>query len=150
VCTCVHCSNTRLRHRAARTGVQSDVSPPFTTPLSKSRNVPLTTLHHRARGRPSREAKAQSQQYLTPSEEKGLERYTKLMSDLGIHVRIKFLPSLTFNIARQRSTTEKSIKPPGKNWPQGFQKRHPGLMSRRLKARDWQRHENNIYDKIVR
>jgi hypothetical protein len=31
-------------------------------------NVLLSTLHHRARGRRSREAKAQSQQYLTPCE----------------------------------------------------------------------------------
>jgi hypothetical protein len=118
--------------------------------ISKSSNVPLTTLHHRARGRRPKKEKDQSQQYLTPSEEKGLERYIKLMSDLGIHVRIKFLPSLAFNIARQRSITEKSIKPPGKNWPQGFQKRHPGLMSRRLRPLDWQRHEDNIYDKITR
>jgi DDE superfamily endonuclease len=40
----------------------------------------------------------------------------KLMSDLGNPVRIKFIPSLAFSIARQRSTTVKAIKPPGKNW----------------------------------
>ena len=33
-------------------------------------NVPRSTLHARARGRRSIEAKAQSQQYLTPAEEK--------------------------------------------------------------------------------
>jgi hypothetical protein len=31
VCTCFHCSNTRLRYIAARTGVRSDVSTPFKT-----------------------------------------------------------------------------------------------------------------------
>jgi hypothetical protein len=32
-------------------------------------NVPRSTLHHRARGRPSIDAKAQGQQYLEPCEE---------------------------------------------------------------------------------
>ncbi|OBT69721.1 hypothetical protein VE03_00858 [Pseudogymnoascus sp. 23342-1-I1] len=76
--------------------------------MSKRKNVPLSTLHHRARGRPSKEKAAQGKQYLTPSEEITLEKYLKLMSDLGNPVRIKFLPSLAFSIARQRSTTERS------------------------------------------
>jgi hypothetical protein len=49
-----------------------------------------------------------------PSEEKALEKYLKLMADLGNPVRIKFLPALAFSIARQRSTN-KATKPPGKN-----------------------------------
>jgi hypothetical protein len=77
------------------------------------------------------------------------ESLLKLMSDFGNLVRIKFLPLLAFSIARQRSTTNKAIKPPGKNWAQGFQKRHPTLKSRRVRAMDWKRHENNIYDKIT-
>ncbi|KFZ25297.1 hypothetical protein V502_00221 [Pseudogymnoascus sp. VKM F-4520 (FW-2644)] len=117
--------------------------------ISKRKNVPLSTLNHRAHGRPSIEQKAQGQQYLTPSEEKALEKYLKLMSDLGNHVRIKFVPSLAFSIARQRSTTDKAIKPPNKNWPQGFSKRHPALKSRRVRAMDWKRHDNNIYNKIT-
>jgi len=28
-------------------------------------------------------------------------------------------------------------------------KRHPAIKSRRAKAIDWKRHENNIYDKII-
>lgn len=72
----------------------------------------------------------------------------KLISDLGNPVRIKFLPSLAFSIARQRSTTNKAIKPPGKNWAQGLEKRHPALKSRRVRAIDWKRHKTNIYDKI--
>ncbi|KAF1835739.1 hypothetical protein BDW02DRAFT_596979 [Decorospora gaudefroyi] len=35
----------------------------------------------------------------------------------------KFIPSLAFSIARKRSTTSKTIKPPGKNWPRAFEKR---------------------------
>jgi hypothetical protein len=91
--------------------------------ISKRSNVRVSTLHHRARGRRSKEQKAQSQQYLTPSEEKGLEKFLKLISDLGNPVRIKFVPSLAFSIARQRSTADKAIKPPGKNWAQSFEKR---------------------------
>ena len=83
--------------------------------ISKRRNVPLSTLHHRAQGRPSKEQKAQGQQYLTLSEEKALENFLKLVSDLGYPVRIKFIPFLAFSIARQRSMTGKAIKPPGKN-----------------------------------
>ena len=117
--------------------------------MSKRKNVPLSTLHHRARGRPSKEKAAQGKQYLTPSEEIALEKYLKLMADLGNHVRIKFLPSLAFSIARHRSTTDKAIKPPNKNWPQGFSKRHPALKSKRVRAMDWKRHDNNIYNKIT-
>jgi len=67
---------------------------------SKRSRVPLSTLHHHAQGRRSKEQKAQSQQYLTPSEEKALEQYLKGISDLGNPVRIKFVPSLAFVIAR--------------------------------------------------
>ena len=116
---------------------------------SKRSGVPLTTLYYRNHGRRSKEEKAQGQQYLTPSEEKALERYLKLMADLGNPVRIKFLPLLAFSIARQRSTTNKVIKAPSKNWAQAFQKRHPALKSRRVRAMAWERHENNIYDKIT-
>jgi hypothetical protein len=50
---------------------------------SKRSGVPLTTLYHRHHGRRSKEQKAQSQQYLTPPEEKALEKYLKLIADLG-------------------------------------------------------------------
>ena len=87
---------------------------------SKRSGVPLTTLYYRNLGRRSKEEKAQGQQYLTPSEEKALEKYLKLMADLGNPVQIKRLSSLTFSIAYQRSTTNTATKPPGKNWAQGF------------------------------
>jgi hypothetical protein len=50
---------------------------------SKRSGVPLTTLYYRDHRRPSREEKAQGQQYLTPLEEKALKKYLKLMADLG-------------------------------------------------------------------
>ncbi|KAF2874193.1 hypothetical protein BDV95DRAFT_474614, partial [Massariosphaeria phaeospora] len=89
---------------------------------------------------------AHSQQYLTPEEEKAMVKFLLLMSSLGHPVRIKFLPSLAFSIARRRSnvTTNNLIKPPGKNWPRAFETRHPELKARRVKAIDWKRHEGNI------
>jgi hypothetical protein len=47
---------------------------------SKRNGVPLTTLYYRDHGRRLREAKAEGQLYLTPSEEKALEKYLKLMT----------------------------------------------------------------------
>ncbi|KAG9244696.1 hypothetical protein BJ878DRAFT_420801, partial [Calycina marina] len=105
---------------------------------SKPGGVPLHTLYYRDHGRPSMEAKANGQIYLSPSEKKGLEKYLKLITDLGNSVRIKCLPALAFCVARQRSTN-KATKPPGKNCPRGFQKRHPVLKPRR----------NNVYDRIT-
>jgi hypothetical protein len=93
--------------------------------ISKRSGVRLTTLYHRHYGRRSKEEKAQGQQYLTPLEEKALEKYLKLIANLGNPVQIKCLPSLAFSIARQRSTTQKVTKPPNKNWAQAFQKHHP-------------------------
>jgi hypothetical protein len=77
-------------------------------------------------------------------------KFLLLMSSLRHPVRIKFLPSLAFSIARRRSsvTTNDPIKPPSKNWPRAFEKRHPELKARRVKAMDLKRHKNNIYYKI--
>jgi hypothetical protein len=77
------------------------------------------------------------------------------MSKNGFPIPVKYLPSLAFIIARQRSSvfqapaSDVTIKPPGKNWPQAFHKRHPELKAKRVKALDWNRHDNNIYDKTV-
>jgi hypothetical protein len=111
--------------------------------------VPHTTLHHRHRGRASKETKAQRQQYLTPEEEKAMVKFLLLMSSLGHPVRIKFIPSLAFSIACRRSTAVKSIKPPGKNWAQAFERRHTILKARRVRAIDWKRHDKYIYPKII-
>jgi hypothetical protein len=68
------------------------------------------------------------------------------MSDLGQPVRIKYIPSLAFSIARQRSIV---TKPPNKNWPRAFEKRNPELKARRVRSIDWKRHEKNTYVKIT-
>ncbi len=104
--------------------------------MSKRKNVPLSTLHHRVFRRRSREEKAQSQQYLIPSEEKALERFLKVMSDFGNPVQIKFLPLLALSIACQCSTTNRAIKPLSKNWAQASEKRYPAPKPRRVRAID--------------
>ena len=43
--------------------------------LAERSNVARSTLHHRARGRRSKEEQNQSQQYLTPSEEKAVIKF---------------------------------------------------------------------------
>jgi hypothetical protein len=99
-------------------------------------NISYSTLYHRARGRPSREEKAQSQQYLTPWEEDVLVKYLLQMSDLGQSVRMKFIPSLAFSITRHRPITERPLKAPGRNWAKALEKRHPILLARRVKPLD--------------
>jgi hypothetical protein len=116
--------------------------------LAEHGEVALFTLHHRARGRRLRKEKDQSQQYLTPSEEKAVVKFLLQMSDLRQPVRIKYIPSLAFSVARQRST-DKQPKTLGKNWVRSFSRRHPALKARKIQALDWNRHPNNIYDKIT-
>ena len=112
-------------------------------------NIPLSTLYHRAKGRRSREEKAQSQQYLTPDEEKTVVRSLLLTSSLDKPVRIKFIPSLAFSVARRRCAANRLGKPPGKNLPRAFQKRHLELKLRRVKAINRQHHKKNTYAKIT-
>jgi hypothetical protein len=123
--------------------------------LSKPSKVPRTTLWNRAHGRPSIKEKAASQQYLTPAEEKALVEYLLRMASYGFPLPVKYLRSLALIIALQRSSVfqapinDGTIKPPGKNWPQAFYKRHPELSPKRVKALDWNRHDNNIYEKTA-
>jgi hypothetical protein len=150
----IPCRDTAQQAKMDRASQALAAGLPFDAPrtyaaLAEHSEVPLSTLHHRAHGRRSREQKAQSQQYLTPQEEQALAKFLLQMSGLGSPVRIKFLPSLAFIVARQRSTTNTAIKPPGKNWAQAFEKRHPELKTRRVRAIDWKRHEINIYEKIT-
>jgi hypothetical protein len=110
--------------------------------------VARSTLHARDNGRPPRKEKDQGQQYLTPSEEKAVVKLLLHMGKLGKPVPVKYIPSLAFSIASKRSTN-RPPKPPGRNWPRAFEKRHPELKARKVRALDWDRHPNNIYDKMV-
>ena len=151
ICMYAHPASNQLMDQASQVlaqGLPLDVPRTYAI-LAERGEVPLSTLHHRARGRRSKEQKAQNQQYLTPSEEKALVEFVLRMSDLGNPIRIKFLPSLALSIARRRSLTDRATKPPGKKWAHAFKRRHPTLKSRRVGALDWKRHGNNIYKKIV-
>ncbi|KAF2827734.1 hypothetical protein CC86DRAFT_290245 [Ophiobolus disseminans] len=92
--------------------------------------------------------KAQSQQYLRSWEEDAPVRFLLQMADLDQPVRVKFVPSLAFCIARHRAEATRPSKPPGKNWARAFEKRHPNMHARRVKALDWNRHERSIYWKM--
>lgn len=125
--------------------------------LSEERDCPRTTLWFRAHGRPSKAEKAQRQQYLTPSERKALVEYLLRMPRKGFLVLVKHLRPLALIIVRQRSSVfqapsadeDEAIELPGKNWPQAFYKSHPELNPKQVKALDWNRHDNNIYEKIT-
>ena len=103
----------------------------------------------------SRREKAEGRQYLTPSGEKALADYLLRMSNNGFPIPVKFLHSLAVIIKRQCSSIfqipapDDMIRLPGKNWAQGFYKRHQGLKTRKVKALDWGRHDNSIYDKVT-
>lgn len=58
------------------------------------------------------------------------------------------MPSIAFNLARQRPPADRPSKPPGKNWVQRFHKRHADtLKAQKSGALDWNRF--NIYDKVT-
>lgn len=64
-------------------------------------------------------------------------------------MRIKFIPSLAFSVTHQRPPTDRPLKPPGRNWAKAFEKRHLVLQARRVRPLDWNRHEKNIYNKVI-
>ena len=116
--------------------------------LADHGDVPRTTLQHRARGRRSLQDKAQSQQYLHTWEEKALVKFLLQQDALGRPVRIKYVPSIAFNLARRRPLIDRPSKPPGKNWAQHFHKRHANVLKAgKSQALDWDRF--NIYDKAT-
>lgn len=120
---------------------------------AKSYNVPLSYFWHRVHGRRSRSDAKVDRQYLTPSEEKALRDCVLHKAALGQYVTIKLLRHLAREIVCRRTSTfqaptnDDEIRLPGKNWPQGFYKRHPDLRPRILKPLEWERH--NIYEKVV-
>ncbi|ENI03132.1 hypothetical protein COCC4DRAFT_143545, partial [Bipolaris maydis ATCC 48331] len=66
-------------------------------------------------------------------EEKALVDFLLRMSASGCPIRIKYIPSLAFCIARRR-VSNRPAGPPNKNWPQAFRRRHPEIKSRNNKA----------------
>jgi hypothetical protein len=122
--------------------------------LSVSVKVSKSTLWRHARGKPTRRDKAACQQYLTPREETALLEYVLRMDERGYPLPVKFLGSIAHVIKCQRTSAfqipaaDDGIRPPGKNWPQGFYKRHHKLRARKVRPLEWARHD--IYDKVMR
>jgi hypothetical protein len=71
------------------------------------------------------------------------------MSDLGQPIRMEFIPSIAFRVTCNRPTTDRPLKPPGRNLTKALEKCHPELIARRVKALDWNRHEKKTYGKIT-
>ena len=96
---------------------------------------------------------ADHQQYLTPSEEKAVVEHALHMYEHVFPIPVKFLSTIAHIIKPQRPSIFQSlaaddgIRPLGKNWPQGFYKRHLELQAGELTPLDWARH--NVYDKVV-
>jgi hypothetical protein len=92
--------------------------------LADHGKVSCSTLHHRALGRRSIEEKAQSQQYLTPSEVKAVLDFLLQMSHLGQPVGKKHIPSIAFSATRQWPASDRPPKTPGKNWANALENRY--------------------------
>jgi len=91
-----------MSDRASKALIEASLprEPRIYNAISKHSRVPFSTLYYHDHRRPFIEAKAKGQLYLTLSEEKALEKYLKLMTDLGNLVRIKYLLALAFSITR--------------------------------------------------
>jgi hypothetical protein len=83
--------------------------------LADHSKVLRSTLHQRARGRRSKEEKAQSQQYLNPLEEDVVVKYLLQMSDLEQPMLMKFIPSIAYSVTRKRP---QCYKPRDSLWPE--------------------------------
>lgn len=115
--------------------------------LAELSRVPESTLWHRDHSRVSNIQKGVKQQYLTIQEEKALLNYILRMSKNGYPLPV--IVRQRISIFQVPGADYDSARPPGKNWPQAFYKRHPELKSMRIKALDWERHDLHIYNKIV-
>jgi hypothetical protein len=82
-------------------------------------------------------------------EEKALVAFLLLMSSFNQPVRIKYILTLAFSIARRRSPMSRPNKPTDNNWAQAFNKHHPELKAKRVRSIDWKSHEIHIYDKVT-
>lgn len=125
-----------------------DCRPTSLRTIADHSGVPRSHPHYRAHGRRSLQLKAQSQQCVTPYEEKAVVEFILRMAGLGTPIRIKYIPCIAFSAARHRPEADRPLKPPGKNWAKDHERRHPKIAARRVRAMDWIRHERNIYEKV--
>ncbi|TVY17574.1 hypothetical protein LARI1_G004946 [Lachnellula arida] len=106
--------------RVLAQGVPPSVPKSYRAIADHHGNISYSTLYHRDRGRPRGKRRPKGNNTSNP-----------------------------YSVTRHRPTTERPPKAPGRNWAKALEKRHPILLARRVKALDWNRHEKNIYGKIV-
>lgn len=140
-CTYIHYIVTKDKaSQALAQGADAGVPTSFRA-IADHSGIPKYTLHRRARGRRSIESKAISQHYLAPYEEKAVVEFILQMAGLGTPVRMKYTPAIAFSATRHRSEGDRPSKPPGPNWAKALENRNPELRAKRVKALDWNRHE---------
>ena len=82
--------------------------------LEEQSEVALTRSINAQNGRRLKEEENQSQQYLTPSEEKAVVKFLLHMSNIGQPARIKYMFSLVFGVARYEALIDRPMKRPGR------------------------------------
>lgn len=117
--------------------------------LADHRGVPRSTFYHRAQGRRSLKEKATSQQYFTSYEKRAFVQFLLQRSDFEQPIQIIFIPSLAFSLSQQRPLSNKPLNPPDRNWAKALERRYSILQARRVRPLDWNRHEKNIYYKVI-
>jgi hypothetical protein len=130
-----HKSNMDRASQVLAKGVPDGIPKTYSA-LAVHGNVPFSTLHHRARGRRSREAKVQSQQYLTPCEENAVVEFLSHMTSIGQPARIKCEAAIAFSATRHRAGAERPQKPLGVNWAKALERRCLEIAARKKRAQD--------------
>lgn len=82
-------------------------------------------------------------------EDKAVVDFLFQITELGQPVRMKHISGIVFQIIQCRPAPIKPSKPPNKKWAKAFEQRHPELKTRKVRALDWNRHNSNIYQKII-
>jgi hypothetical protein len=93
--------------------------------------VARSTLNSRALGRRSKEEKDQSQQYLTPCEEKAIVSFLLQMAEFGQPVRIKHLPSFSLQ-RRSPAIHEQTSKASRQELGSGFRETSSRTQSKKM------------------
>jgi hypothetical protein len=113
-----------------------DSIPDTLTAQAAHSNVPLSTVTHRANGRPSLESKAVGQQYLYPYEEDAVANFVLQSSALSFPIRMKYLPAIAFSATRHQPKADRPLKPPHINWVKPFKRRRPEIVRKKNRPQD--------------
>jgi hypothetical protein len=117
--------------------------------------IPQSTAYHRRRGRPARKQTDEDKLYITPKEQQILSADISRILDTGSAVKSEEVRNLAFKIkclrleALGQHESIQRIEPPGKNWHDGFFKRHKQeLRVEKIKGLGWQRQSLLLGDNV--